>query len=93
MNFISSLIKKNGPIIGTYLLIAIIFWFIFLIIIPQLYMVDLSFRPNLSPLERGGDKDFYTLAVDFIFPRSSLLHIMEYDDRYKADVNESRIHS
>ena len=34
---------------------------IFLIIIPQLYMVDLSFRPNLSPLERGGDKDFYTL--------------------------------
>ena len=39
------------------------------------------------------NKDFYTLAVDFIFPRSSLLHIMEYDDRYKADVNESRIHS
>ena len=61
MNLFSSLIKKNGPIIGTYLLIAIIFWFIFLIIIPQLYMVDLSFRPNLSPLERGGDKDFYTL--------------------------------
>ncbi len=61
MNLVQSLFKKNGPVIGTYLFIAIIFWFVFLIIIPQLYMVDLSFRPNLSPLERGGDKDFYTL--------------------------------
>jgi hypothetical protein len=32
---------KNGPIISTYFFIAIGFWIIFLIIIPQLYMLDL----------------------------------------------------
>lgn len=60
MSWINSIIKKNGSLIGIYLITAITFWIIFLVIIPQLYMVDLSFRPNLSPLERGGDKDFYT---------------------------------
>ena len=53
--------KKNGTAIGLYFLVAIIFWIVFLIIIPQLYMLDLSFKPNLYPLERGGPKDFYTL--------------------------------
>ena len=35
------------------LALEIIFWLIFLIVIPQLYMLDLSFRPNLPPLLRG----------------------------------------
>jgi hypothetical protein len=39
------------------------------------------------------NKDFYTLAVDFIFPRSSLLHIMKYDDQYRVDDNESKLHT
>ena len=53
--------NKNGPLISTYFIIAIIFWLIFLIIIPQLYMLDLSFRPNLPPLLRGGPDDVHTL--------------------------------
>ena len=53
--------NKNGPLISTYFLIAIVFWLIFLIIIPQLYMLDLSFRPNLPPLLRGGPDDVHTL--------------------------------
>ena len=53
---------KNGPLVATYFLIAIIFWLVFLIIIPQLYMLDLSFRPNLPPLLRGGPDDVHTLA-------------------------------
>ena len=53
--------KKNGTAIALYFLIAIVFWIVFLVIIPQLYMLDLSFKPNLYPLERGGAKDFYTL--------------------------------
>jgi hypothetical protein len=48
--------KKNGTAIALYFLIAIIFWIVFLVIIPQLYMLDLSFKPNLYPLERGGPK-------------------------------------
>ena len=71
MNFIlkTKFFKKNGPLISTYFLIAIVFWLIFLIIIPQLYMLDLSFRPNLPPLLRGGSDDVHTLVhyKHFIF--------------------------
>ena len=61
--------KKNGALISIYFLIAIVFWLIFLIIIPQLYMLDLSFRPNLPPLLRGGPDDVHTLVhyKHFIF--------------------------
>ena len=58
----NSFYKKNGPVIATFFLVAIIFWLVFLIVIPQLYMLDLSFRPNLPPLLRGGPDDVYTLA-------------------------------
>ena len=58
----NSFYKKNGPVIATFFLVAIIFWLIFLIVIPQLYMLDLSFRPNLPPLLRGGPDDVYTLT-------------------------------
>ncbi len=61
--------EKNGTLISTYFIIAIVFWLIFLIIIPQLYMLDLSFRPNLPPLLRGGPDDVHTLVhyKHFIF--------------------------
>ena len=58
----NSFYKKNGPVIATFFLVAIIFWLVFLIVIPQLYMLDLSFRPNLPPLLRGGADDVYTLT-------------------------------
>ena len=58
----NSFYKKNGPVIATFFLVAIIFWLIFLIVIPQLYMLDLSFRPNLPPLLRGGPDDVYTVT-------------------------------
>ena len=58
----NSFYKKNGPVIATFFLAAIIFWLVFLIVIPQLYMLDLSFRPNLPPLLRGGPDDVYTLT-------------------------------
>lgn len=58
----NSFYKKNGPVIATFFLVAIIFWLVFLIVIPQRYMLDLSFRPNLPPLLRGGADDVYTLS-------------------------------
>ena len=58
----NSFYKKNGPVIATFFLVAIIFWLVFLIVIPQLYMLDLSFRPNLPPLLRGGADDVYTFS-------------------------------
>ena len=69
----STFFKKNGSLVSTYFIIAIIFWLIFLIIIPQLYMLDLSFRPNLPPLLRGGADDVHTLEHyrHFIFGSES----------------------
>ena len=69
----NSFFNKNGPLISTYFIIAIVFWLIFLIIIPQLYMLDLSFRPNLPPLLRGGPDDVHTLVhyKHFIFGSES----------------------
>ena len=46
---------------GWTLLTLVLFWTVMLIILPQLYMFDLSFHPNLPPPEMGGPKDHYTL--------------------------------
>ena len=77
-----SFFKKNGPLISTFFLIAITFWFVFLIAIPQLYMLDLSFRPNLPPLLRGGTDDVYTLThyKHFLFGAESSSDAYNYVD-------------
>ena len=53
--------QRNGIGIGLYLVIAVGFWAIFIIILPMVYMVDLSFRPKLPVAQMGGPKDVYTL--------------------------------
>lgn len=54
-------VQKNGMAISAYLLIFTIGWTVFMIILPQLYMFDFSFRHNLNPSEIGGPADTYTL--------------------------------
>ena len=54
-------VQRNGVFISTYLIVAVVAWTVFMIILPQLYMVDFSFRFNLLPAEIGGPKDTYTL--------------------------------
>ncbi len=78
----NSFFIKNGPLISTYFIIAIVFWLIFLIIIPQLYMLDLSFRPNLPPLLRGGPDDVHTIVhyKHFIFGSESSQDPYNYVD-------------
>ncbi|MBJ7536522.1 ABC transporter permease [Marinomonas transparens] len=49
-----------GLTVGILGLIAI--WLIALVILPQLLMVDYSFRPNLLPADIGGSKDVYSLV-------------------------------
>ena len=67
--FTQPFFKKNGKAVAIYFLVAIIFWFVFLVIIPQFYMLDLSFRTNVPPLARGGPEDYYTFEhySHFIF--------------------------
>ena len=77
-----SFFSKNGTLISSYFIIAIVFWLIFLIIIPQLYMLDLSFRPNLPPLLRGGPDDVHTLVhyKHFIFGSETSADAYNYVD-------------
>ena len=54
-------VQKNGLIVSAYLLTFTLGWIVFMIVLPQLYMFDFSFRFNLPPPEVGGPKDVYTL--------------------------------
>ncbi len=53
---------KNGLGISLYLLIAAVIWLGMLILLPQLFMFDFSFRHNLPPAKLGGPEDVYTLS-------------------------------
>ena len=53
--------EKNGIGLGSFLLLAVLFWIVVLILLPQLSMLDFSFRHHLPPPEMGGPKDVYTL--------------------------------
>ena len=55
-------LQRNGMVLSTYLVIAVGFWTIILIVLPQLYMIEYSFRPNLPAAQIGGPKYVYTLA-------------------------------
>ena len=53
---------KNGKALGIGLLVAVIFWIVILVIMPQLFMVDFSFRANVVDARQWGtDAHYYTL--------------------------------
>ena len=56
-----SFVQRNGPIIATYLVVAVGLWALFMIVLPQLSMIEFSFRPKLPTPQIGGPKDVYTL--------------------------------
>lgn len=55
-------IHKHGVPVSIYLLTAVGFWIFLMILLPQMFMLDFSFRFNLPPAEVGGPKDVYTLS-------------------------------
>lgn len=52
---------ESGWPVGLFLLTAVGLWTIFMIALPLLAMIDLSFRPKLPPMQWGGPRDVYTL--------------------------------
>jgi len=58
----SEYFKNNGLVLGGLMMFLVGFWVIFLILLPQLSMLDFSFRFNLPPSELGSAKDVYTLS-------------------------------
>ncbi len=55
-------VQRNGIGLSVFLIGAVGFWIFFLILLPQAFMIDFSFRFNLPPAEVGGPKDVYTLS-------------------------------
>ncbi len=52
---------RNGRTLGTFILVAVAFWIFIMILMPQIFMVDFSFRHALPPAKVGGAEDVYTL--------------------------------
>jgi len=59
---VSELWRRFGRLGGGLVLATALLWALLLIVLPQLLMVDLSFRPNLPAAARGGPEDGWTLA-------------------------------
>ena len=53
--------QRNGAPVATFLIVAVAFWALVMIVMPSLYMIDYSFHPKLPPSRRGGPDDIYTL--------------------------------
>ncbi|MFV2051799.1 ABC transporter permease [Aliiroseovarius sp. YM-037] len=51
--FLKEYYLRNGPVMGTILLVLVVFWTVGLIILPQLSMLDYSFRDYLPSGEVG----------------------------------------
>lgn len=58
----SQLKARFGSSLSIGIIAMITVWLVGMVILPQLIMVDYSFRPNLLPREVGGEKDTYSLS-------------------------------
>lgn len=52
---------KNGTALALFLMISVGFWIFLMIILPQLFMMDFSFRTNVPLPQWGTDSHHYTL--------------------------------
>ncbi len=53
--------RKNGVALGLFLLISVGSWILLMIVLPQLFMMDFSFRANVPPPQWGTGAHHYTL--------------------------------
>lgn len=60
-NFLRRMLARNGRAMTLFVLTAVFVWMFIMIILPQLSMVDYSFRFNLPAAEVGGPNDVYTI--------------------------------
>ena len=61
IGWIGAFFERNGGLLGAYILICITVWVLFLIVLPQLAMIDFSLRYDLPAAQRGGPDDVWTL--------------------------------
>ena len=75
----AGLAGRHGLGVAIFVGIAIFLWVLVLIVLPQLSMLDFSFRHNLPPPEIGGPNDVYTLENYryFLFGRDAGLNSLD----------------
>ena len=61
IGWLGGFFERNGLFLGGYILVAVSFWVLFLIVLPQLAMIDFSLRYDLPAAQQGGSRDVYTL--------------------------------
>jgi len=66
-DFWNTAIRDLGKIGVAYISITVGVWLVFMILIPQLIMLDYSFRPMLALRDIGGPKDVWTLKNYIVF--------------------------
>lgn len=52
---------RNGTALALYLLISVACWMLLMIILPQVFMLDFSFRTNVPPPQWGTEAHGYTI--------------------------------
>ena len=62
IDYFRSFFNRYGVFLSIYLLGAVSLWVVVLIVLPQLFMLDYSFRFNLPPSKVGTVEDVYTIA-------------------------------
>lgn len=69
----TELVRRFGlPLTGGMVLISAL-WVVVLVILPYIFMIDGSFRPNLTAEQVGGPQDRYTLA-NYVTLFTSTIH-------------------
>lgn len=58
----SEMLRRYGAPLTGLIVLAVAVWLLLLVVLPQLLMIDFSFRPSLPPSRIGGPEDVYTLA-------------------------------
>ncbi len=61
MKYWSNYFRQNGIGLGLFLLISVVLWVVVMIVLPQAYMLDFSFRANVPPPQWGTETHSYTL--------------------------------
>ena len=58
----NDLLTRYGPVLTSLFAALTAFWLLMLVILPNIYLFESSFRPYLPIVEVGGEKDFYSVS-------------------------------
>ncbi len=73
----SELLRRYGFGLSALFIVLTAFWLLLLVVLPDLFLLDASFRPFLPAVDEGGPKDFYSFDNYMNFFRTPI-HIQVF---------------